>query len=171
MNRNVTASFSLSVFMVVLFAVLLYQPEGPGSSSVQASPNVPADSHQPISDPEKSRPRLTPGTPLPEASTGPTSSDQPSTSPAFREETVEQGVVREGSRPSPGGQAEETKPGLVPALPSSTFTYAMPGESLADIAVRVYGSPDSARKLWMANRDIIDSPDTTPRGGTLLRTP
>ena len=97
-------------------------------------------------------------------------SDQPS-APAVREETVEQEVVREASRFSPGGQTEETKPGMIPALPSSAFTYAMPGESLADIAVRVYGSPDSARKLWMANRDIIDSPDATPCGGTLLRTP
>ena len=57
------------------------------------------------------------------------------------------------------------------ARPPSAFTHARPGESLADIAIRVYGSPDSARKIWMANRDLIDSLDAIPPGGTLLRTP
>ena len=53
MNRNVTASFSLSVSLVVLFAVLLYQPDGPVPPSLQASPVARADSRQPISDPEQ----------------------------------------------------------------------------------------------------------------------
>jgi hypothetical protein len=171
MNRNVTASFSLSVSLVVLFAVLLYQPDGPVSPPPQPSTVARADVAQPIPDLVGDRPRLTPGIPLTGSSAGHETSERPSPSPAVGGEVVVHEAVREESRPSPGGQAGGPRPGPAPALPPSAFTHARPGESLVDIAVRVYGSPESARKIWMANRDLIDSIDAIPRGGTLLRTP
>jgi hypothetical protein len=45
------------------------------------------------------------------------------------------------------------------------------GETLSEVAERVYGSPDAAEALWMANRDRIDRPDARLAAGTILRTP
>ena len=53
MNRNVTASFSLSVSLVLLFAVLLYQPDGPVSVPLQAAPVARAEPVEPIPDLER----------------------------------------------------------------------------------------------------------------------
>ncbi len=171
MNHNVTASFSLSVSLVVLFAVLLYQPDDPAHQSLQASPIVPAEPHRSISGLDESRPQLTPGFPLADSSAGPKTVDQPRPSPSLRAEPADQKSVGDEPRPAPGGPAEGTSPVGIPGVPTSAFTHAMAGESLADIAVRIYGSPESARKIWMANRDLIYSLDATPSGGTLLRTP
>ena len=55
--------------------------------------------------------------------------------------------------------------------PQSAFTETVEGESLKDIALRVYGDPTSIRTLWLANRDIIPDQNSPLRGGTLLRTP
>lgn len=171
MNRNVTASFSLSVSLVLLFAVLLYQPDGPVPPSLQASSVARADSRQPTPDQDRSRPEPTPGFPLTESSTGGATSDGRSPAPPVQEQAVEIETAGDHSVPSTVARAEETRPGAVADLSPSAFTRARPGESLADIAARVYGSPDSARKVWMANRDLIDSLDAIPPGGTLLRTP
>ncbi len=46
-----------------------------------------------------------------------------------------------------------------------------PGEKLADVATRVYGSPDEAEALWRANRDQVAMIDSALAKGTLLRTP
>ena len=171
MNHNVTASFSLSVSLVLLFAVLLYQPDGPVSVPLQAAPVAQAEPREPIHELKDGRPRLTPGYPLTGTSAGDDGSDRPSPAPVARVETVEPEADVVKSGPSHGGPSEGTRPGMGTARPPSAFTQARPGESLADIAIRVYGSPDSARKIWMANRDLIDSLDAVPPGGTLLRTP
>ena len=162
MNRNVTASFSLSVSLVLLFAVLLYQPDGPVAVPLQAAPVARAEALEPIPDPNEERPRLTPGVPLTESPAGDGERDRPSPSPTALVEPV---VASAESGPSRSGPPEGTRPaGTVTGtvLPHVLFTHARPGESLADIATRVYGSPDSARRIWMANRDIIDSADTIP---------
>lgn len=171
MNRNVTASFSLSVSLVVLFAVLLYQPDSTVPPTMQAATIVRAASGEPISNVDRRRPELTPGIPLPESAAGNTSRHKPSPSPTARGEAIEHEVVGDRARPSSGGSAEEKSSSPAPVPPPSAFTHAKPGESLTDIAIRVYGSPDSARKVWMANRDLIDSLDAIPPDGTLLRTP
>ncbi len=171
MNRNVTASFSLSVSLVVLFAILLYQPDGPVPPSLQASPLARAETLPSTPDLDRSRPEPTPGIPLTETLAVDAMSHEPSPSPALPAEAVVIEAVGDHSRPSREGRAQGTRPDAVPALPSPAFTYAKPGESLADIAVRVYGTPNSARKVWMANRDLIDSLDAIPPGGALLRTP
>jgi nucleoid-associated protein YgaU len=171
MNRNVTASFSLSVSLVLLFAVLLYQPDGPVSVPLQAAPVAKAEPRQPIHELKDGRPRVTPGYPLTGTSAEDGESGRPSPAPVARAEAIEPEAAVVKSGHSRGGPSEGTRPGMGTPRPPSAFTQARPGESLADIASRVYGSPDSARKIWMANRDLVDSLDTVPPGGTLLRTP
>jgi nucleoid-associated protein YgaU len=46
-----------------------------------------------------------------------------------------------------------------------------PGESLPDIAERVYGSREATESLWKANRDQIERVDSPLAIGTLLRAP
>jgi hypothetical protein len=62
-----------------------------------------------------------------------------------------------------------------PPEPTATvheaFTRANEGETLRDVAIRVYGSPDEADALWRLNRDLVRRRDETLNAGTLLRTP
>ena len=58
-----------------------------------------------------------------------------------------------------------------PLLPRRAFASVEPGEGLADVARRVYGSADAADRLWQANRDTLPRPETPLAPGTLLRTP
>ena len=64
------------------------------------------------------------------------------------------------------GQARE-------APPHDAFTLAIEGETLEDVAVRVYGlgTSDEVEALWRVNRDLIGGKDVTLSAGTLLRTP
>jgi nucleoid-associated protein YgaU len=45
------------------------------------------------------------------------------------------------------------------------------GETLTDVALRVYGTADASRTLWLANRDVIDRTATPLHAGVMLRTP
>jgi hypothetical protein len=55
--------------------------------------------------------------------------------------------------------------------PDSAFTETQPGETLADVAVRIYGTPDATRALWHANRDQVADPNAALAEATVLRTP
>src|SRR4051794_39940615 len=102
MNRNVTASFSLSVSLVLLFAVLLYKPDGPVSAPIQAASIARAEPRKPVSDVTEGRPPLTPGSPLTESSAGDGECDAPTPSPVARVEAVEPAAVEVTSGPSRG---------------------------------------------------------------------
>jgi hypothetical protein len=58
-----------------------------------------------------------------------------------------------------------------PTGPRSAFTTVKEGESLDDVALRVYGSADQAEALWRANRDLLPRRDSSLRAGAALRTP
>ncbi len=58
-----------------------------------------------------------------------------------------------------------------PHEPRSAFTTTRDGESLDDVAVRVYGSADKADTLWRANRDLLPHRDSPLSAGAVLRTP
>ena len=45
------------------------------------------------------------------------------------------------------------------------------GESLEDVAIRVYGSSDPVDTLWRANRDLLPHRDSPLSAGAVLRTP
>jgi hypothetical protein len=55
--------------------------------------------------------------------------------------------------------------------PTAAFAFVAPGESLADVAVRIYGTADARELLWQANRDQLAGPDAPLRAGSSLRTP
>lgn len=61
------------------------------------------------------------------------------------------------------------KPGL--RRPESAFATVQAGETLADLAARVYGSADLASVLFQANRDQLERLDDHLAPGTVLRTP
>jgi hypothetical protein len=54
---------------------------------------------------------------------------------------------------------------------SEFFFGVREGETLTDVARRLYGSADAAEALWQVNRDHVSRPDTPLPSGTPLRTP
>jgi hypothetical protein len=55
--------------------------------------------------------------------------------------------------------------------PASAFTVVERDESIADVAIRIYGSIDAVDALWRANHDLLPEKDSALSPGTLLRTP
>lgn len=211
MDRNVGASFTLSVLTVIVFAVVLYQPDSPpcapavtrapgpattasGALSQPGStpaavdviearnPDAPAPVPVPVPVPAQPAktgndvgPMRAENRPLPvvpaalrviPASTRPGSGrvSQPRTA-ARREPTPLPEARATPARPLPTGVS------TAPSEPRGAFTKVRPGETLASIAVRVYGSEDAAERLWMANRDLLDHQDAPLPDGAMLRTP
>jgi hypothetical protein len=189
MNQNVGASFGLSVLVVVFFAVILYQPDAPAPDHVGGGPGS-----APAEDPPRA-------SPAPVADPGPVSVSVPETGPAPPEtEPVRPElsvapsavvVVNTAANPSSATLSERRKPEAAPKVRSdavrpasheaarplglrearAAITQARPGEALADVARRVYGSPDATSDLWLANRDLLERADAPLPPGALLRTP
>lgn len=187
MNRHVGASFTLSVLVVVFFAVILYEPEHarhPRPAGSVSAPQESAATSAPVPIP-------TPGIPLTEAVTDampePVASAAVRDTPGSAVERLPRASAREvrssprvaSARSRPYGAASDSSTTVRVASSRqaldrgrrSAFTHVVDGESLADVAVRVYGTSEAASALWRANRDIIDRSDASLRAGTLLRTP
>jgi nucleoid-associated protein YgaU len=110
------------------------------------------------------RPDPPQGTARPAASAVPRSSGVatgPEPAPAPRE------VIAGRVADAPAGPA----PRRPARRPSGAFTRVAAGESLAEVALRVYGTAEAARTIWQANRDQLDRPDAPLGAGTVLRTP
>ena len=194
MDRNVGASFTLSVLTVVVFAVVLYQPDSPphapavtpapgpsttGSGALSQPSSATAavdvieardpDAPAPVPAPAPAQPattgnRLLPAVPV-------MSRVLPaSTRPGSGRASQPRLVSRREPTPLPETRATPAR-SLAPEEPRGAFTKVRPGETLASIAVRVYGSEDAAERLWMANRDLLDRQDAPLREGAMLRTP
>jgi hypothetical protein len=174
MNQNVGASFGLSVLVVLFFAVALYQPDRPPPSptaTAQTSPARPVDARPPAEgEPTPSpavdrsrRPATTPAL----AGREPTLSDAPGrVVPSRRQVRPEPTPGRTVARVSHGALARADD-----AEPRGAFTEVRDGETLGDVASRVYGEAGEAEALWLANRDVLDRADAPLRPGTMLRTP
>jgi nucleoid-associated protein YgaU len=79
-------------------------------------------------------------------------------------------------RPPAASPATPDAPPASPAVPVSTgprsaFIVVQSGETLKDVAVRVYGSADRLDVLWRANRDVLPRSDSPLSPGAVLRTP
>jgi hypothetical protein len=63
--------------------------------------------------------------------------------------------------------------GSSPARPAhrSPFTTVRDGETLEDVAIRIYGSSDQLDLLWRANRDILPRKNSPLSAEAVLRTP
>lgn len=201
MNRNVGASFSLSVLTVLTFAVILYEPDRPPANATlwsvddlatvevvealppssigpQASPGVgPAAVRNPFDTTLGPATRLTPNEfPKIVHATEPASATR-GTNPMTRQVSSRRagpGFARPPQGPTARNEPKTFPPPASPAVatgPKGDFARARAGESLADIAARVYGDRGRAEALWRANRDALDSPAGQVPEGALLRTP
>ena len=66
-----------------------------------------------------------------------------------------------------GRRTSAASPSTAPAstVPRAAYTVVQKGETLKDVAVRVYGSSDRLDSLWRANRDVLPRSDSpSPRG-------
>jgi nucleoid-associated protein YgaU len=68
------------------------------------------------------------------------------------------------------GRAEST-PRSLGKLARAPFTVVGSGETMADVARRVYGHADDVESLWRANRDVAREPGSPLAPGTVLHTP
>lgn len=184
MTRHAGASILLSVLIVVFFAVALYPHKHAAHSAVSA--RSVAKATNPALPTVRPAPPATPGIPLadpPMDSAPRTAARSAEKVPNRVVETVSANQPRPSrpatfapvSRPPTVSRATPSAPPRAPAAspraPRSAFTQSVEGETLVDVAVRVYGSSESAQTLWMVNRDVIDDSQTVLVAGTLLRTP
>ncbi len=142
MNENVGASFGLSVLVVIFFAVALYQPEPPSPAIA-----LPTAKAEPV---EAQAPDLT-----------------PTHAVVARADVQVVPVSRRVVQPEPAPSRRKAER----IEPRGPFTKVREGESLTDIAARVYGSETASKALWFANRDRLDDPDAPLSPGSILRTP
>jgi hypothetical protein len=163
MNRHVGASFTLSVMVVIFFAVALY-PSDRKRATVSLEPLA--------------SPSTTPPGPAGPPSTAPTPVvPSPETTPVSVPEPPRVAVLEQAPGP-PEREANAAPPRVrvisrtrAVSAPRSAFTVVSDGESLDDVAARVYGTTDRAEWLWLSNRDLIERKDASLRAGMLLRTP
>lgn len=174
MTRHLGVSVFLSVSIVIFFAVALYQTDGPSEAG-----GVP-----PLADHANG---TTGQQPAPSASN---IGEQPPLPPVARtlpasrrtaslEPKVARLESRRGDTPTPPSARRPARRAeqLNPREPASAagaprgFIQADAGETIADVAVRVYGSADAAGPLWLANRDILPDRDQRLAARTVLRSP
>jgi hypothetical protein len=167
----------------------------PVASPPADSKKQPDDEQKQKPEPNKQEGTAEPAaSPVKQGSAGVSSAHTPS--PAITQDTkapapqgVSQPPVSKTSRPTPlpakEGATRTSAPGLAesppvkktpsePAAesgPQQAFTAVRQGESLRDVAIRVYGSADDLDSLWRANRDVLPRTDSPLTAGSVLRTP
>ena len=160
MNENVGVSFGLSVLVVVFFAVALYQPDKPPPALAEVRP-----SPGPLVEPSPPAPQPAPALPT-------VGRDEPppaeQTKPISPQPAVAQRFAPAKAVPA---RAVSRRPAVEPEGARGPFVRVREGETLADVARRVYGDGADAGALWRANRDVLDGPASPVRAGTRLRTP
>lgn len=171
MDRNVGASFTLSVLTVVVFSIVLYQPDQPARPVAAASGPGPVSS-SPVEvvearDPDVIAPALS--NRVVEADRNGLEGVGP-LGPAVSVRPVSERASPAVARPAVSSPAARARVDRPPG-PRGAFTTVRDGEDLAAVARRVYGSEDEASTLWRANRDQLDREDAPLRPGALLRTP
>jgi nucleoid-associated protein YgaU len=149
MERRAGASCLLSVLIVGVAAVVLYRPDAP--PAVQAEMDSPAVEPSAVEPRPRPIPEPTPGVSWNEAADHP----RPVQTAAVTNAPVRPAATRR----------------TIQRQAPSSFTTVRPGETLADVARRVYGDESAASSLWQANRDQLDDGDDPLRPGTPLRTP
>lgn len=178
MNEHAGPACTLSVLIVGIFAVLLHEKD---QSPTLAKPRAPEPGVVKEHHREPQSPRGESISRSLETSPG---SSPPSTSIQLHEAGSKGDPSRtflntaSASTTSASSANPTNRPVKLPSKPKprlirprSPFTVVGPGESLADVATRVYGSPDAKEAIWKANRDQIAQVDSPLVRGTLLRTP
>jgi nucleoid-associated protein YgaU len=180
MNRNVAASFGLSVLIVVFFAVALYQRDPPSAptSLDQAAATAGLSETDPALSNDSRRAAGREAAPIgPRVSTRtlprhePVGIGRPIASRSAVDRFPPDRFLPVASSATAVPVARRGADSLRSLAPRGAFTKVIAGESLSDVANRVYGRSDEVRTLWLANRDLLDSAEGLLRPGTLLRTP
>ena len=178
MNEHAGASCALSVLIVIVFAVLLDDRNPPplrpaGKPEATAQIDVPPPTPSPLPAPRTAKPpAVAPVLPVPLLPSAPPPRPAPLERPTVTE--IPQPEVRPVAVPSvapimPTPPPAKLRPRSTGAR--SSFVEVEAGETLADVATRVYGSAESLEAFWKANRDQLAKPDSPLIRGTLLRTP
>jgi hypothetical protein len=175
MYEHAGPACALSGLIVGIFAILLHDnhppptvPKSPTRDFIAAPPRVGGSSN-----PEP--PAAIRRPPPPEIATSRPLAERP----RVPKPTVKPRAVRDPeSRPQAPIEPPKSpklnpppNPKPNPPGPRPSFAIVGPGESLADVAARVYGSRDAAEALWKANRDQVERLDSPLPRGTLLRVP
>lgn len=161
MNQYLGSTYSISVFLVLMIVVAFYRAEKPIDPPRQATRSdlAEADLRRPSKIEQSFPDRLIM-----------TSDHVRALSPTIPSSTPEAFMP---ARASAGKIASPIAFRVShPRLgPRGAFARVDVGETLADVARRVYGSPGKVDQLWRANRDQLSSPEAPLSAGMLLRTP
>jgi hypothetical protein len=179
MDTGVGASFVLS-FLVVGVAAIALRPNRESktpSPSASTIPTAPASSpavrpslaDHPLSPQTTPRPTSRTGLSRKEAGTDGHSPPVRTTAHTVVQEAVPARTGPAARRNVDNGAGTGRRP--AGRRPRDPFTDVESGESLDDVALRIYGSTEAAKALWIANRDQVESPNAPLRAGMLLRTP
>ena len=220
MNRQVIPSMILSVVIVCLFSIVLYErdkpaalarpsggepaaaaasasdsrnvdkptaasapaPKGPDTSKVidegpQQVIKALAKTERPPSSTSDQHPQVSPAAGLEKASPARLAeapavpavkaTDRPGSAP-IKVATPSAGPV---SSPQERQVSHVSGPAPVSTGHRSAFTSVLEGETLQDVAIRIYGSSDQLDLLWRANRDVLPRKNSPLSAGAVLRTP
>jgi hypothetical protein len=167
MDQHLGASITLSFGLVFVFAIVLYQPEHAPLS--RAGPEIAArkPEHPPPAPPAP-LPALSPTEPL---TVRPTQATFGSDAGEMRPIAAASRIERAAARPPPSSARVGARRSAAVLPPTAGFTRVLEGETLRDVALRLYGSSEEAESLWRLNRDLIRRKEGTLPAGTLLRTP
>ena len=175
MNDHAGAACALSALIVGVFTILLHDKNPPpiaSKATVSSARPKPDVDPSPLGMKSSDRPTLQP-IPIPTVdnprSPAPDLPPKPSKITAVTGPSPEKPATRVAEVPSADRNRPSTsKPTTLPKTP---FTVVRDGESLLDVANRIYGSAQAAESLWRANRDQLAAVSSPVPRGTLLRTP
>ncbi len=181
------ATFTLSFLLVVVAALILYRPDPPPEA--EAGPAAESEPLEAVAEAEADEPgpaSLVESPPVPTSGRSwPRGRDPLPPAPGtlargFEDRSRAESITSVAERGEPARRPvspdrSQGRTAFVserrPRRPGSPFTLAEPGETLADVAARVYGPSGDVRALWLANRDLVARPEAPLRPGMVLRTP
>lgn len=173
MNEHAGPACALSGLIVAVFAVLLHDHSPPPTAPKPTARNAPAPA--PVASPPAEGPSK-PDAPaaIPRAGSPAVAASPPSRPAAEKARPAV--ALRDVKAEAPKAQSEPARAKAParrskPPIPRPSFAVVEGGETLADVAARIYGSRDEAEALWKANRDQVERIDSPLARGTLLRTP
>ncbi len=167
MNENVGASFGLSVLVVVFFAVALFEPEGGRPSRGNGGQTARASAEPERVEAQPPVPELTPVAEPKAARPGTVASTHRAAPGLARRAVSGSKTAKSQVVATRRVEPRDTKPNA----PLGPFTEARPGETLEDVAWRVYGSDRVVDSLRKANRDLVRDEAVPLVAGALIRTP
>jgi nucleoid-associated protein YgaU len=180
MNEHAGPACALSGLIVGIFAVLLHDNTPPPPVPVTPVQVAPATSPPGGGSSKPEIPSTIRQTPSGAIAAAPPRAEEPASAlPTVQTREIPAAVSESSRFPTTEvrhRQAKTKSPNQVPKKPTPVtprpaFAIVEQGETLAQVAVRVYGSNDATEALWQANRDQVERVDSPLARGTLLRVP